>query len=61
MYANVFYLVLMGFFFENNFLIIENKFSKAGYHNKLMATIGETVLLKLQKFIISKPNNNPKI
>lgn len=33
---------LKGFFFTNNFLIIENKVSKAGYHKKFTAKIGET-------------------
>ena len=43
-----------------NFLMIENKFSKAGYQSKLSINIGEISKLLFDKFIAKYPKINPK-
>ena len=44
-----------------NFLIIEKRTSKAGYHNKLHTKYGEINKLELYIFIKIIPNINDKI
>jgi hypothetical protein len=44
-----------GLILKNNFLIIENKFSKAGYHNNKTIKIGDINLLLFVIFIKKIP------
>ena len=51
---------LDGYFFAINFLIIENKFSKQGYHKSKIIKNGDTVWFSLNTKINKLENKNPR-